>query len=356
VTTVLVLTLTMTAEGPTAKRFGAAGVPVNRMDIYPLDPAKLPTQGMIAIIGRTESGKSTIARSILYHLRKKFDYILVMCGSKKDAKKWEEHVPPLYVYTDFRADVLAQILGICEKAVDTGKPKNAIIIVDDALYKSSTKRSEIMEDLACKGRQANILTVAMLHDVKDAALKNRGQLKMVLLCFEANQGNRRRAFETFNPCFEFEEEFDHAFKACTRDYGALGLWLTNRHSYDVSEYAFSYRAPFPERRFLFNKRSKQWRANRQYYDPRYRDRKYAPKRPGEEDATGKGKKGAKAIQPTAAQTYTIGTALKAPRYTQSGALIDGPFDVRRTARLRPPVVLKVHTQPKESKSRRLRLY
>lgn len=318
---------------------------VRKMNIYPLDPKTIPTEGILAIIGRTKSGKSTIARSLLYHIRKKFDYALVLCGSKKDAKKWERHVPGLFVHTGFNAAALSKILAMCEKAEDMGQPKRAVIIVDDALYSSSTKNSGVMEDLACRGRQANILTIAMMHDVKDAAMKNRGQLCMVMLCFEADRERRRRMYATFNPCFEYEEEFEHAFKACTQGYGALGLWLENRHSYDVSDYAFSYKAPWPEREYKFNKRSPQWEAHRRFFDPDYKVRKY------------RDEKKQAALSP--ANTFTIGAAPKyipsrpyQPRYDANGSLVDGPFDLSRRGTSKRATILKVHTVPK---ARRLRI-
>lgn len=324
---------------------------MNRVDIYPLDPETIPLEGMIAVIGRTESGKSTIARSFLYHIRKKFDYVLVLCGSKKDAKKWERHVPALFVHTGFNSAALMKMLATCEKAEDMGQPKRAVIIVDDALYSSSTKNSGVMEDLACRGRQANILSIIMMHDPKDTAMKNRGQLLMVLLCFEADRARRHRLYETFNPCFEFEEEFDHAFKACTRNFGALGLWMKNRHSYDVAEYAFSYRAKWPERAFLFNKRSPQWEAHRRFFDPEYKMRKYQ-----DEKRTATFNRKANLNVPTPANTFTIGTKyvpavnLK-PRYSSSGTLIDGPFELNRRRAPKRATILKVHNAPK---TRRLR--
>lgn len=323
---------------------------VRKLDIYPLDPRTIPTEGMFAIIGRTQSGKSTIARSLLYHIRKKFDYALVLCGSKKDAKKWERHVPGLFVHTTFNNVALSKILAMCEKAEDMGQPKRAVIIVDDALYSSNTKNSAIMEDLACRGRQANILTIAMMHDVKDVSVKNRGQFKMVMLCFEGNRELRRRMYETFNPCFEYEEEFEHAFKACTQNFGALGLWLENRHSYDVSEYAFSYKAPWPEREYKFNKRSPQWEAHRRFFDPDYKLRKYRDEKRQESLAKGN------AATPT--NTFTIGAAPKyipsrpyQPRYDANGSLVDGPFDLSRRGTSKRATILKVHTAPK---ARRLR--
>lgn len=331
---------------------GAEQDAVEKIDIFPLDVKQLPREGMIAIVGRTESGKSTIARSILYHLRKKFDLVLVMCGSQQDADKWERHVPGLFVHTTFDSKALFSILETCEKNQALGHPCSAIIIVDDALYRTDTKNAAIMQDLACRGRQAHILTVAMMHDAKDVSIKNRGQLALVLLCFEANRMMRERMYEVFNPCFEHFEQFDRAFKACTANFGALGLWLKNRHSYDAAAYAFSYRAKWPEKQYLFNKRSEQWRVHQMHFDPNFRMRKYAPKA-----------QAANKARAAAAATMTLpsGRARAAgpapympppkPYRTADGTLVDGPFPLNRRANNNRRVMIRVHERPRHARLR-----
>ncbi len=314
--------------------------PVELTDIYPLDPKDIPLEGTIAVVGRSKSGKSTIARSLLKHLRHRFDSCIVICASKKDAKKWERHVPATFVFTEFDSDMLLNVLAECEQAEDMGQPHRCVIFLDDSLYRSNTRYLMVIDDLCCRGRQANILTVMMLHDPMKLSPTMRGQILLVFLCFEANMQHRLRLHEAFNPVFKNFEKYDEALRACTQQFSTLCLFMENRQSYDVSEYAYWYKAKWPEPAFVFNRRSYQWEYHRKYYDPNYRMKRYAK--------TEKQQK----------RHNTWGDVMppnQPPRYTSSGTIVYGPFEPRSNRKSTARSVLRIHPQQKHS-TERLRIY
>jgi hypothetical protein len=232
---------------------------------------QLPLHGILLYVGRTKSGKSFLMRDHMYFYRKKIDIVVAMTGSKDTAIELEKHIPALYIYDDLDLEKLKSIYDRQEflKARELrgkGRCPNVLLYLDDLGYKKkNVLSSEIMAKIAFNGRHANILCMIAIQDCKILGPALRQQARQVFVLQEKNPQNRKRVFDSFNPCFERFEDFDETMKLCTQNYEALVLENQLTNSYAIEDNIFYYKAK-DRGNFRINRGGRIWRHSGRLLD------------------------------------------------------------------------------------------
>ena len=112
----------------------------------------------IILYGAKHSGKSVLLKYLTWHYRDYFAYIVVFCGTS-DVNESYSYLPSKYVYSEYKPDVLRNIIEKQSKFKKQGKNVHALIIWDDCLGQGfdwrKEKDSELVK-LASSNRHYNI--------------------------------------------------------------------------------------------------------------------------------------------------------------------------------------------------------
>jgi len=234
--------------------------------IYRYNLDNIPKGGVVIVNGRTNSGKTTLIKEILYHLRYRYDRFVVMSGSRDTSEELSQHVPPVFVFDGFDAGKLDEIYKQQEHDVAVGNPKSLLMIFDDLMYARGTMlKSETFRKIFMNGRHAKILLLLAMQDCKQLPPEFRTQTSLVFVCNEKNPDRRKRIYDAFNPIFKRHFEFDEIMKECTKDYEVMVLDNFQTKSDSISDNVFWYKAK-PGRDFRVGDRAL-WQFSRRLYNP-----------------------------------------------------------------------------------------
>lgn len=229
----------------------------------------LPLLGVIVFVGRSGSGKTVAMTDILYHMRHKYDRVLVMTGSTDTAQHFGKHVPPILVHEGFDEDRIERIYQQQERARSMGKCKPILIILDDLMYQNNIlQKSEVMNRIFMNGRHALISLFISMQYCKSLGPQLRMQANFIFCARENNPENRVRIYESFNTIFSSKQEFEAVFQSCTKHREMLVLANVFNESDDVSDNVFWYKAKI-RKHFRVCKKSPAWILNKELYDAKY---------------------------------------------------------------------------------------
>lgn len=243
--------------------------------IYKFDPTTMMCKyGVVVFVGRTKSGKSFCMKDQLYYRRKDYDIVIVISGSKETAIEFEKHVPALFIYNDLDVEKIKEIYEKQEEAVARqmrgyGKAPSVLIVIDDMAYKKkNVYASETFSRIFFNCRHARIALYISVQDCKILTPSLRQQTRFVFLAQEKNPQNRKRIYDSFNPCFKTFEEFDEVMKMCTQNFEQLVLDNQQTGSYEIGDNVFYYKAS-DHGNFKVRRGSKIWKHNQKHLDTKH---------------------------------------------------------------------------------------
>lgn len=182
-----------------------------------------PGQGkLIGIIGGRGSGKSLLAKDIMYHLRK-VPVGVVMSGTEDGNGYYSEFVPSLFVYNTFRADVLKGILDKQMKLKRQGRTREVFVVLDDLMFNSEkVMKEDIIKELWMNGRHSGITIIVIAQFATDLGPpKLRGQIDYVFAFREPAVLDRKRLYEMYFGILPNFQEFNKVMQACTENFECL---------------------------------------------------------------------------------------------------------------------------------------
>lgn len=228
-----------------------------------------PEFGVVAFIGATSSGKTSLMIDMMYHVRHRFSRVIAICGSKDTEQEFAQHISDLCIWDKFDAERLDLIYNQQERFVFMGTPKPLLVILDDFMYQSSViKKAEILNRIFMNGRHARILFFVSMQYCKSLLPQMRQQTRMVFMMAEKNPANRVKLYDSFNTCFNDREQFDALMQSLTKDYHAMVLSNMSNSSSLIEDNVFWYRATLGLR-FRIAAKGLMWHIHHRRYDPMY---------------------------------------------------------------------------------------
>ena len=212
----------------------AASLVDEPLDIQVYDWSKLKADYTVLIVGKRNTGKSTMLRYIMFQLaRRQALDIVVGCNPTEGTNHNLEHfLPPCWIYDTFAEAKLAQLLEWQDRTIANNVGQNLGIILDDILgekaqgaAKNAKKRvmhSDVIDKIMKIGRQRRIFFITAVQDLSAVPESFRGQCDLVIAFTTNSRVTRKKIHETF---FDFlsDDEFRAAFAQCTTDYCALAV-------------------------------------------------------------------------------------------------------------------------------------
>ena len=232
------------------------------------DPRMMANDAVVLIIGRRRTGKSWIARDILYH-KQKIPVGLAMSGTEDGNGFYRKYIPDVFVYSGFNADALRKLLKRQKRMVNKNEPcPSAFVVLDDCAYdKKMFSGDTPLREMFFNGRHWKLFSMITLQYIMDMPPDLRQNIDYVIVLKDNILKNLKKLHECFFGVIDEFGVFVEIMKQMTEDHGALVLDNTS-NSNDLSSMLFWYKAK--ERSFRMGT-AEYWQMHNRKYNPTHGD-------------------------------------------------------------------------------------
>ena len=166
------------------------------MPLYPLDYEKdILDDFTTVVIGRRRSGKTFLSRWMMYHMRYRFPYGVVITGTRLN-NFWSQYVPEESIFDiEDIETVLDQIFArqtLVKGHAHLGIDPRMFVILDDVMGdKYRTRFSAALSNIFTNGRHESIFLLITLQDAKGIPPDLRENTDLCLI-FRVYEGGRKK--------------------------------------------------------------------------------------------------------------------------------------------------------------------
>lgn len=230
------------------------------------DPRSMANDAVVLIIGRRRTGKSWIARDILYH-KQKIPVGIAMSGTEEGNGFYRNYIPDSFVYSEYNPDVLRKILKRQKHLVNQNDPSpNAFVVLDDLGFnKKMFTGTTPLREMFMNGRHWKLFSMITLQYIMDMPPDLRQNIDYVIVLKDNMLKNLRKLHDNFFGVIDDFSVFVEIMKQITEDHGALVLDNTS-NSNDLTSMLYWYKAK--ERKFRMGTREF-WQMHNKQYNPRH---------------------------------------------------------------------------------------
>lgn len=193
------------------------------------------------LIGSRGSGKSTLMKDIVYHLRKSVDYAIAFSHTIDTCEMLKQFLPECNVYNEYREDIVQKAIKVMTAVQTKGKLRRLLIIMDDCMFDPKILNTKIMAELHMNGRHPNITLVNCCQFMMSVPLKLRGLIDYTFVLKTPRLSDQKRLHEYFFGMFEKRQDFTKVLEKCTNNYECLILDNTNP-STNLNDVLYYYKA------------------------------------------------------------------------------------------------------------------
>ena len=227
---------------------------VNATPLLEFDPAMVPLDALILVVGKRRYGKTVWSRWLLSNLWPYFREAYVFTTTKHN-DFWSQHVPDEAIYEGLRWDVITQIMNRQRALVEIMKvqgkacnvvPHVALIFEDVASERSAMRYSEQIAKLAFMGRHYNMFMIFMLQDMKAMNADVRGNADFVALTYQTQARTMESAQEDWGDWWSNRWVFRELIRKHCQDHALLVV--AQPHAvYKATDALYTSRAGDPEK-------------------------------------------------------------------------------------------------------------
>ena len=208
------------------------------------DPAtQIPKHSIITVIGKRNTGKSTMVKSLLYKLRDRVEFCLCFTPTASSAEAFAQVMPRACVYDKLDMEVIDRLMAYQSDCANRGKRlRSCCVLLDDCSWEAAhfKRPAPTLAQLYRNGRHLAIFVICVLQDGLDYHVGLRGQCDSVFMLREGSLQMRKRLHSAYVPALTLPE-FHSVMDAVTENYGALVVSNTVQKN-SPSECLFWWRA------------------------------------------------------------------------------------------------------------------
>lgn len=208
------------------------------VDIHPFDFATVPSNGLILLIGKRGTGKTTYSQYTLQFSKYKSEGIfVVMCGNDAVKHAWSSYVAKLFLI-DPSVEYLQELIDTCNRLVQkygeysVPKEHHVTLVMDDVACISKLMNSKQLQYIASNSRHLPLQVIILAQYFCQVSKEVRSQFDMVIALATANRKNINALYEEYCSVVEMRV-FKGILSAVTENYGALVIDNTG-HSSDIN--------------------------------------------------------------------------------------------------------------------------
>jgi hypothetical protein len=218
------------------------------------------------MIAKRNSGKSTLITDLLYHKRN-IPVGVVMSGTEEGNKHYQQFVPDLFVYNEYRSDVLEKMVARQKALIKNNDESHAFIVLDDCMYNKKFMKEDIMRIIFYNGRHWRLFFMLSMQYCMDLSPDLRTNIDYVFILRENIVQNREKIYRNFFGIFPTFDMFNQVMDSCTENYECLVLDNTIK-SNKIEDVVFWYKAKVHTKEFKVGHPSL-WKLHKEKYDPKY---------------------------------------------------------------------------------------
>lgn len=212
-----------------------------KIKIRKFNPATMKKDAVVLAIGKRNTGKTTLMKDIMYHMREKLDFGIAMSPTEDTTEAFSSFVPPSCIYNMFSNTVLGVMLELQRQQVKKGRYKNMYVLLDDCMYDKKVMAGVNVRELFMNGRHRKIFFMNSVQYMMDMPAALRSQVDYVFALKENIISSREKLWKFFFGMFEDFRDFNKVMNSCTQNYECIVLDNTSR-SNDLSDSIFWYKA------------------------------------------------------------------------------------------------------------------
>ena len=205
----------------------------------------IPDGGVVAVLGRRGTGKTTIVLNIMREKRRIPDGI-GCSGSEESNSNLAKFMPPSYIYTDYNRDAIERAVSRARlqnrERERHGLPKKyTFIIIDDCACDDAFTKDKTIKRILMNGRHYGIFFIFTMQYPLLVKPDLRSQIDYVFMCRDPIASNRRRLWESYAGVIPTLAQFNEVMDAVCQDYRCLVI-AQNQTSNNVEDCVFHYKA------------------------------------------------------------------------------------------------------------------
>lgn len=236
------------------------------IQIQRFDPRKIKDGAICLMVAKRGSGKSVLARDIMYYKRN-IPSGIVMSGTEDGNSFYSSFVPDLFIYSDFDRNALERLIERQRRLAKRGIADPCFVIMDDLAFDKKFLNDKLIRMLFMNGRHWNIFVLFCAQYLMDIPVSLRSQIDYVFTLKENMY--RERLWKNFFRMFPNLDMFNAVMDEVTQNFGCLVLDNTGDSS-KVSDVCFHYKAKY-DRKFRLGCPSF-WGYHKVHLDSNYEER------------------------------------------------------------------------------------
>lgn len=203
------------------------------------------------LIGKKNTGKSTVIQDILYYLSKSgLPRVCVFSGTEEANGFFRQYVPGTFIFDGSNVENQLNAILDTQKHLTKQKQYGKIpidtdiritIVLDDLGYARSILKKEVIKQIFMNGRHYGICMIISCQYCMDISVDLRTNADFIYVLKQNNANSIKSLHENYFSGFEKRREFQIVLDACTHDYQCLVLDNTIPTT-DVQEVCFWYKA------------------------------------------------------------------------------------------------------------------
>jgi hypothetical protein len=241
------------------------------LEIREFDPTTIAPDATILIVGKRHTGKTTLTRDLMYHVKDSLDVCMGMNPTEMGNHNLEFFVPKSLIFHEFNDEKIKHLLDWQRRSTANGKAMRIGLVMDDCMSETTgtgSKKKKVMSSnditkVFKLGRHLKLFYVNCMQYIKDAPPDIRGNVDL-LFAFGTTSGNEReKLWKEYFAMFSTYKNFCQVFEACTQQYECIVL-DTRQAAKHPTDSVFYYKAkiikdPFMVGRPIF------WQLSKYYF-------------------------------------------------------------------------------------------
>ena len=248
---------------------------MQEINISEYDPKTLPCDATILLVGKRNTGKTTLTRDLMWHMKDKLDIAIGMCPTEVVNHNLEFFIPKPLIFHSFDDQKLAQVLEWQKRCIANKKGFRTALIMDDCMSETTksvvggkgSKKALASQDINKVfklGRHLKLFFLNAMQYIKDAPPDIRGNVD-VLFVFNTSSGTEReKLWKEYFAMFSKFADFNKVFDSCAQGYDCIVLDMRKSMA-NVSDCVFFYRATLRNEPFQVGKKIF-WDLSKYYYE------------------------------------------------------------------------------------------
>lgn len=222
-----------------------------QLKLKKFDISSIPSDKVIVLLGKRDTGKSFLLRDILYYQRD-IPIGTVISPTEMANKFYSHMVPEVFIHDEYTPNILSNVVKrqkmIKEKIVKEKRAygscnidPRSFLILDDCMYDNIWARDTNIKLLFMNGRHFNMLFAITMQYPLGIPPILRTNIDYTFILRENITSNRKRIYEQYAGMFPSFDMFCQVMDQCTENYECLVIH-NNAKSNRLEDQVFWYKA------------------------------------------------------------------------------------------------------------------